>query len=45
MQVGREEDDFVTVPTFENSGVLWPHQVFAIAAYARLVKSHGSNRH
>ena len=39
MQVGRDEDDFVTVPTHENSGVLWPHQVFAIAAYDRLVKS------
>ena len=39
MQVGREDDDYVTVPTFENSGVLWPHQVFAIAAHDRLVKS------
>lgn len=39
MQVGREEDDYVTVPTFENSGVLWPHQVFTVAAHDRLVKS------
>lgn len=39
MQVGRDEDDYVTVPTHGNSGVLWPHQVFAIAAHDRLVKS------
>jgi len=40
MQMGRDENaDYVTLPSVEDAGVIWPHQIFVAAAYDRLVKS------
>jgi len=35
----RPEDVVVTMPTVENSGVLWSHQVMVSVLYDRMVKS------
>lgn len=35
----KPEDSVVTIPTVQNSGVLWPHQAAVIALYDRAVKS------
>ena len=34
-----DADDAVQVPTVENAGALWPHQVMVAVLYDRLVKS------
>jgi hypothetical protein len=35
----RTDELVVTIPTIENSGVLWSHQCMVVALYDRLVKS------
>jgi hypothetical protein len=35
----KEEDLCVTLPTLDNKGVLWPHQVLVTVLYDRLIKS------
>lgn len=41
--LNRDGDSVVRVPTVENAGVLWPHQVLVAVLYDRLVKSWPSS--